>query len=286
MFMKKFTTSRLLGLSLILVFTFSASAQALRKTTKKKATKKTVSAKTQTAITETETPPAIKKNSRPETEIQITPTVKADDTVKSNVRPAAVQPKPVYFYEFSKADFLISKLNIEHDATGKGKITFQKRNFAEPITDPLQLSAVTLERVKAIWQALNFLDSTENYQDARDYSHLGTMNFSMKRDGRERSATFNWTDNKDAKNLADEYRRIGQQFVWIFDINVARENQPLESPALIDALDALVRRKEISDPVQMIPLLKELSADERIPLIARNRATKLIERIEKSANKN
>jgi hypothetical protein len=112
------------------------------------------------------------------------------------------------------------------------------------------------------------------------------MNFLMKRDGRERTATFNWTDNKDAKNLADEYRRIGQQFVWIFDVNVARENQPLEAPGLIVALDALVRRKEISDPVQMIPLLKELSADERLPLIARNRANKLIERIEKSENKN
>jgi hypothetical protein len=34
----------------------------------------------------------------------------------------------------------------------------------------------------------------------------------------------------------------------------------------------------------MLPLLKELSNDERIPLIARNHATKLAEKIEKAKN--
>jgi uncharacterized protein (UPF0147 family) len=83
----------------------------------------------------------------------------------------------------------------------------------------------------------------------------------------------------------DEYRRIGQQFVWIFDIGVARENQPLEAPRLMDALDSLIKRNEISDAAQMIPLLKELSNDERIPLIARNHATRIIKEIEKKAEK-
>ncbi|MCY7374882.1 MAG: hypothetical protein LH472_02780, partial [Pyrinomonadaceae bacterium] len=143
------------------------------------------------------------------------------------------------------------------------------------------LSAAALERVKAAWQTLNFLDSTENYQHEKDYSHLGKMTFSMKKDGKQREAKFNWTDNKDAKNLADEYRKIGQQFVWIFDINVARENQPLESPRLMDALDSMIRRSEVSDAEQMIPFLNELNNDERIPLIARNHAAKLVKQIEK-----
>ncbi len=81
--------------------------------------------------------------------------------------------------------------------------------------------------------------------------------------------------------MADEYRKISQQFVWIFDINVARENQPLESPNLMNALDGLIRRNEVSDPEQMIPMLKELGNDERIPLLARNHATKIIKQIER-----
>jgi len=287
---KKHTAKTLIvGFSLILALVFPVAAQTKRPTSKKKTTKKTVPAKIETAEIANEPTTAIKKNVRPETETPVAPTEKPnkkpDETVKSNSRPAVAEDQPVYFYEFSKPEFTVSKINIEHDENGKGKITFQKKDFAEVVTDPLQLSAVALERLKTIWRTLNFLDSTENYQAVKDFSHLGTMKFSMKKDGRTRSATFNWTDNQDAKILADEYRKIGQQFVWIFDINVARENQPLDAPRLLDALDALVRRGEVFDAAQMIPFLKELSNDERIPLIARNRSTKLIEKIEKSEKK-
>jgi hypothetical protein len=276
----------LVGLSLILISTFSAPAQAKRKTAKQKTAKKAEPMKAQTAA-EDDAAPAIKKNSRPEDESQITAIEKTEETVKTNAGPAAAasQTQPIYFYEFSKLEFTVSKINIEHDENGTGKITFQKKDVAEPIIEPLQLSPATVERAKAIWRALNFLDATENYQTVRDYSNLGAMKFTMKRDGRTREATFNWTDNKDAKSLADEYRKIGQQFVWVFDINVARENQPLDAPRLLDALDSLIKRKEISDAAQMIPLLKELSVDERLPLIARNRSTKLAEKIEKSEQK-
>lgn len=277
-----------IGLSvLFLALTFSIGAQTKRKPSKKKTPKKPIPVEIKTAV-ENDTTPAIKKNSRPDEDNnqQKSPIEKPNETtVKTNPRSALAEPKPVYFYEFSKADFAVSNIYIEHDENGKGKITFQKKDFAEPETDPLQLSPATLERVKAIWEALNFLDSSETYQAVKDFSNLGTMKFSMKKNGRERTATFNWTDNKNAKALADEYRRIGQQFVWIFDMSVARENQPLDAPRLMDALDALVRRKEISDAAQMLPLLRELADDERIPLIARNHAKKLIEKIEKEEKK-
>ena len=280
MFNKQTTKTLLIGFSLIVALAFSASAQVKRKITKKKSSKKPVPVKTET-VAESDVKTAVKKNSRPETENQTTPTEKTNDTVKTNVRPAAVENKPVYFYEFSKAEFAVSKISVEHDENGKGKITFQKKDFAEPVTDPLQLSPATLERVKAIWSALDFLDSTEDYQYAKDFSHLGTMKFAMRKVERVREATFNWTENKDAKSLADEYRKIGQQFVWIFDVNVARENQPLDAPRLLDALGSMIKRNEISDAAQMLPLLEELSTDERIPLLARNHAKRLISEIEK-----
>lgn len=268
---------------LFLTLAFSASAQTKRKPTKKKTTavKKSAPPKTQTAVEETTAATAAKKNARPETEA--TAIEKTNEIGKTNSRPVAVAKEnaPVYFYEFSQPSFLVSRIRIEHDENGKGKITFQKKDLSEPISDPLQLSPATLERVKAVWTALNFLDSTENYQTPRDYSNLGAMTFTMKKNGRERSATFNWSDNKDAKSLADEYRRIGQQFIWVFDISVARENQPLDAPRLLDSLDSMVRRSEISDAAQMLPLLQEISNDERVPLIARNHAAKLASQIEK-----
>jgi len=276
-----------------LSFANSVSAQTKSRKPKKAATKKaarTIVKKPVVAVAETAEEPA-KKNERPAEKAapadNSETAKKANQNTKSNSRPnQEKQTVPVYFYTFSQPQFIVSKILIEHDENGKGKISFQKRDFGDFITDPFQLSPAALERVKTIFNSLNFLDSKETYQSAeRNYAHLGTMTFAVKKDGRERNVEFNWTENKDAKLLADEYRRIGQQFVWIFDINIARENQPLESPALMDALDSMIKRNEISDAVQMLPLLKELSMDERIPLIARNHATRIVKEIEKKADK-
>lgn len=278
MFRVKF--SKTAACFLLLILTLSLSAQTKRKTTKKKTVKKAAPTKTQSvAENGATTTPEIKKNARPETESEQTAPEQAS---KTNSRPVTVKKNaPVYFYEFSQPSFAISQVYIEHDENGTGKITFQKKDLPDMISDPLQLSPATLEKLKTAWSALNFLDSTENYQTVRDYSNLGTMKLSMRKDNRERTATFNWTENKDAKTLADEYRRIQQQFIWVFEIGVARENQPLDAPRLLESLDSMVRRSEVSDAAQMLPLLTELSNDERIPLIARNRAAKLTKEIEK-----
>jgi hypothetical protein len=286
MFNKRIVKFLILSFGLILTLTFSASAQTKRKTAKT-SVNKVVQNKAVT-IEEKPVEPSTKKNSRPEeqTESSSEPVKKNTQPERTNARPdTAKENAPVYFYEFSQPDFLISKIFIEHDENGKGKITFSKQSFNETISDPIQLSPKALARIKTVWQALNFLNSTENYQYEKDYSHLGNMTFTMKKDEQVRTAKFNWTANTDAKNLADEYRRIASQFVWIFDIGVARENQPLEAPRLMDALDSLIKRNEVSDAAQMIPLLKELSNDERIPLIARNHATRLIKEIEKKVDK-
>jgi hypothetical protein len=284
MFQKNFF--RILFGLVFLSFVFSVSAQTKRKTAKTPVKKVTQTQPKTVEETSAETAP--KKNSRPEepTENSSEPIKKNAQAEKANSRPDVLKANtPIYFYEFSQPNFQISKIFIEHDENGKGQIKFAKQNFDELITDPIQLSQAALERVKSAWSALNFLDSTENYQYEKDYSHLGNQTFTMRKDGRERTAKFNWTENKDAKNLADEYRRIGQQFVWIFDIGVARQNQPLEAPQLMDTLDSLIKRNEISDAGQMIPLLTELSNDERIPLIARNHATRIVKEVEKKAEK-
>lgn len=289
MLQEKVSKISLLVLFLSLIFSVSAQTKSKQR---KKSVKKTVQTKAETAE---ENPVAsdTKKNARPAAEIEETqpenlsePVKKNTHLEKSNASSVAAKANPsVYFYEFAQPDFLVSKVFIEHDENGKGQIKFEKKNFGELITDPIQLSPVALERVKTFWSALNFLDSTENYQYEKDYSHLGNMTFTMKKDGRERAAKFNWTINPNAKNLSDEYRRISQQFIWIFDIGIARQNQPLEAPGLMDSLDSMIKRNEVSDAAQMIPLLNELSNDERIPLIARNHATRIIKEVEKRAEK-
>ena len=215
---------------------------------------------------------------------------------KKNERPAAKSnvetraktsaKEPLYRYEFTQPDFIVGHVVVEHDDTGRGTIAFEKRSSKETITEPIELSPETLERLRAAFAALNFLESTEDYQFERDFSNMGNIAITLKNAGRERTAKYNWTANKDAKTLMDEYRRISNQFVWMFDFNLARENQPLETPRLVDSLDSMLKRNEIADPHQMLLFLQAVSNDERVPLIGRNHAGKIAKQIEKQKKSN
>jgi len=186
-----------------------------------------------------------------------------------------------YSYEFTQPQFYIRHILIEHDAGGHGTMSFERLNEDAPIVEPVELSSTALARISALWQQLQFLDSQENYQAEKQFPHLGTMRLKMERGTRKRTVEFNWTHNQNASNLINEYRRVADQAIFVFDMSVARENQPLNSPKLMEGLESLLKRDGLSDPVQLIPLLREISSDERVPLIARNHAIRLLKKIEK-----
>lgn len=208
-------------------------------------------------------------------------------TVSASPSPVAREEnkKPLdsarYTYEFKQPDFVVSHIVINHDASGKGSIKFERRLTSSVIEEPIELSPAALERILSAWTALNFLESTENYQSERQYAHLGTMRLGMERESRKRSVEFNWSKNKIAFDLANEYRRVADQAVLVFDISVARESQRLNTPKLMEEFELQLKRNGLSDPQQLIPLLKDISTDEHLPLIARNHALRLIKKIEK-----
>lgn len=204
------------------------------------------------------------------------------DSGKKTVEKVLPASPATHFYEFSRPGFVYNRIVIEHDDAGSGKISFQKDGDDEMITDPIQLSVVTLGKIGEALTELNFLDSTEDYQFSRDYSHLGNVVFTLKKGTRTRTAKYNWTENKAAKALMDEYRRVTNEYTWRFEMILARQNMPLQTPGLMDAIDAYYRRNEVSDPMHLLPFLTELSTDERLPLMARNKAGKLIKEIEKN----
>ena len=198
------------------------------------------------------------------------------------VSSSATKTDPVkYSYEFSQPKFYIKHIVLEHDVNGRGTITFERVNEDVPVTEPIQLSADALARINAAWQALQFLDSNEDYQSDKQFPHLGTMRIRMERGDRKRVAEFNWTNNRDASKLVDEYRKAADQAIWVFDIAIARENQPLNAPKLMEAMESMLKRNAVSDPRQLLKLLQDISTDEHVPLIARNHALRLIKQIQK-----
>lgn len=214
--------------------------------------------------------PAGKHNPRPQQTVTV-PTAVAEnktDAVK-------------YSYEFSQPKFIVNHILLEHDANGRGTVTFQRLHEETPIVEPLELSSPALERIRSSWQALQFLESVTDYQSDKQFPHLGTMRIGMQRGDRKRVAEFNWTNNSYASTLVGEYRKAADQVILVFDISIARQNQPLSVPKLMEGMESLLKRDALSDPRQLLNLLQDLSTDEHVPLIARNHALRLIKKIQK-----
>ncbi len=184
-----------------------------------------------------------------------------------------------YTYEFTQQKFVVKHIVIEHDASGRGTVTFERLNEDTPVVEKIELSQAALTRITSAWVALQFLDSNTDYQAEKQFAHLGTMRIGMEQGTRKRVAEFNWTHNPNALTLVNEYRRAADQAILIFDISIARENQPLNAPKLMEVLESLLKRDGLSDPQQLLPLLDDLSTDEHVPLIARNHALRLIKKI-------
>ena len=81
--------------------------------------------------------------------------------------------------------------------------------------------------------------------------------------------------------LANEYRKASEPSVLVFELEIARESQPLETPKLINKLDSLIERDYLSDRFQLLPLIRELTEDERVPLVGRNQAARILKKLEK-----
>jgi hypothetical protein len=215
---------------------------------------------------------------------------KPSDASQSSVKPTPTPSKASekvdpnaarYTYEFSQPDFFVYFVHIEHDDKGKGTIRFERRSDTEQITDPLEIAPAALERIRAHFDALRFLDSADNYQGEKTYPSQGKTKLTLKQGGRERTTEFNYSRNQDAQGIAEEYRRVSEQALFVFDVNVALENQPLETPKLINRLESLIERNYLSDTQQLIPLIRELSEDERVPLVGRNQAARILKKLDK-----
>ena len=228
----------------------------------------------------TPTPAPKKVSSRPE-DAQGSPglpppSLKAPGSPKVKEDPNAAH----YVYEFKHPDFFVYFIHVEHDERGRGHIRFERRTDTEQLTEPLEISPAVLERLKAHWTKLNFLDSTADYQGERNYPSQGMSKLSLRQGGRSRTAEFNYSQDADAQGLVNEYRRAADQALFVFDLQVALESQPLDTPKLINRLDTLVERGQLSDKKQLIPLVRQLAEDERVPLVGRNQAARILKKLE------
>ena len=196
-----------------------------------------------------------------------------------SIAPAAAEAS--FKYKFENARFYISVIEIDLSANGTGELRFKRGESDEIIDRKLKLLPATIARIRQLYDATHFIDSSEEYQDKKDFSHLGWVSLSAKQGQRERKTRFNYTANKEISELSDIFRAIATQEMHLFDIETSERYQPLDLPRLLDTLENDLNLKRVAEPEQLIAMLREISGNDTQPLIARNHATRMIDSIKK-----
>jgi hypothetical protein len=185
-----------------------------------------------------------------------------------------------YHFLFENPRFTTPLQELEFDSAGQGKFRF-KRKDGDEIVNKLSVSPEVLSQLQLILDDMNFLESGEDYQHKKDFSHLGNMTITYSRGGKERTVKFNYTDHQSMSRLSDIFRNIITQETRIFELEAVIANDPISAPAQLRILESELKSKRVADPHRFDPILKNIKLDEGVPLIARNHADRLLQMISK-----
>jgi hypothetical protein len=185
-----------------------------------------------------------------------------------------------YRYLFENPRFTTPVQELEFDGFGRGSFRF-KRKDSDEIVNKLAVSSEVITQIQLLFDDMNFLESSEDYQHKKDFSHLGNMTITYSRDGKERTVKFNYTDNQNMSRLSDIFRNLVTQETRIFELETVITNDPISAPAQLRMLESELKSKRVADPHRFDPILKNIKLDEGVPLIARNHAERLLALISK-----
>ncbi|MFY9610110.1 MAG: hypothetical protein WAU45_16035 [Blastocatellia bacterium] len=186
-----------------------------------------------------------------------------------------------FAYKFENPRFYVPLMEIDLRPDSSGELRFKRGESDELLGLKFKLMPATFARIRQLCETSSFLTSDAEYQDKKDFSHLGWISLSVREGERSRKVRFNFTLKPEIRELADIFRGIATQEMHVFDMETAQQYQPLDLPGRLDALENDLRLERLAEPLRMLAPLREIAGDDTQPLIARNQATRIIEGIKK-----
>ncbi|HSB10835.1 MAG TPA: hypothetical protein VLM38_15220 [Blastocatellia bacterium] len=184
-------------------------------------------------------------------------------------------------YRFENPRFFIRVIEIDLGPSGAGELRFTRGESDEVLDLKVKVMPATIGRITTLFEVSRFLTSKTDYQDARDFSHLGWITLAARRGSLERKVRFNYTKNAEMTELEDIFRAIASQEIALFDIENAERYQPLDLPKQLETLENELKLARFAEPERLLGKLNEIAGDDTQSLIARNQARRIIENIKK-----
>jgi len=171
-------------------------------------------------------------------------------------------------------------VEIKVDETGSG--TYDIRQLSDDAGPEAFLVGVPLaHRIFDLAAKLHNFDGV-NIESRHRIANLGEKMFRYDRGTESHAVTFNYTLDESASQLLDVFEGITRQLSDASDLQHALKFDRLGVNDAIIQIEKDFDAKLLPEPERLLPLLAQVSADERVIDMARRRATGLAARIQPS----
>ncbi|HEX4997917.1 MAG TPA: hypothetical protein VFY29_06815 [Terriglobia bacterium] len=178
----------------------------------------------------------------------------------------------LYCHEFTRG--IYESQCVELNADGSGALRYKPRS-AEEVRNDLTLSPRALERFVSILARTRFLADGANYESKKKVADLGMKRLAVDTPEGHREASFNFSDSKDAQNLAAFLDDLISQELAVLTLEASLKYQRLAISENLQYIDDEFQSNRIVDYERMAAVMEKIQNDTRVLESAREKARRL-----------
>lgn len=180
---------------------------------------------------------------------------------------AATPDRLIFTKSFPQSQPPWVRVTIESSGAGR----FQTSpNDDDPVT--FQLSAGENAEIRALAQKVDLSTALES---PLKVANMGRKTLRFEGGGSAAEQTFNWTQNEDARALADWFERISESEQRYLDLERTAKYEKIGVNEALLGIQADWEQKRLAAPKQFLPLLDRIAKGDSYVRMARNRAASL-----------
>ncbi len=169
-------------------------------------------------------------------------------------------------------------LSIRVDKNGAGE--YEGRKLSDPTQPrPLKLSPDITRQLFELADRLSDFH-TVDLESHRKVADLGQKTFIYEVGGQKHSAEFNYTINRDARDLSDLFEKIAMVEQHVAGLEFAIKYDHLGLPQELREIQIELDNQALADPQLLVPTLEEIARNPRFLHLAQARAQNILQRIQ------
>lgn len=182
--------------------------------------------------------------------------------------------------EFKQGQY--ERLSLWLNEKGQGKFEGRLRE-GDPIAREFELPAETMRQLLRGFEAMQFLNSTRDYESHLKVADMGRKTLRLEQNGRAREVQFNYSTDKQINTLADFLGGVASTELRLDALESTIKYDKLGLPDQLHALQNELKNHWLAAPELLLPVLRKIANNPATFNIVQRKAHQLILQIESAA---